>query len=663
MFKKIIIFIVTYFVISLSNTLAFSIPVENVFSDIKVNYKYYDELQTLYDKWMITPDSNWKFNPNKLLNRDEFIWISMGVSCKKCITPDVSPDFINLYTNKISFFDVLPKNKYFYCIADAKNKNYIKWYDVWYTCGNWTNKNNKSPFCPSNKISLEEAIAVVLRNSGIFTIADNQIILDQIKSGVSFPVLSSDVKAKNIDGSVNSFYPYLRKALTYEYTRVDINWNTKIYKLLSLKNGKIRPKKSVTKEEFLRIAYVALKTNSCSSVTNNKLALQMKVTNKSNNTYDFSMQVWWVCSKWVGSKWYIWRFYNSTTWEHIIKYGKSLNNYSFLSNWNWKVYLRVLDNCWNTWEIFNTISITNVKWVNTNNNLSGKLVWLDLTANPLNSKVWQKVTFTTISTAPKGVWTYSYTYWDWSKWVWKWWLQIHSYSKVWTYIVWVTYTWVNWKISKASVTVNVWSNTNNTNNTNISWLGLIIKWSPIFGPGPLVSSFTGIVSWWVWPYDFSWNFWNGNTGFWSSIINIFTLPWVYPVGLVVTDINWLQAFWTTSIKVTKAIQNCNTDSDKDWINDCIDLCPLVPWDTLNNWCPILWQTLITPTLSTTSLANNCITQNTTSLISWSASCNTCPCSNFLDFKSIIRKCDTIFPAITSPDWSSIYSKWKDFIIK
>jgi hypothetical protein len=52
---------------------AFTIPVENVFSDIDTSYKYYHELQTLFDKGMIFPDGDGKLNPSKLLPRDEFV--------------------------------------------------------------------------------------------------------------------------------------------------------------------------------------------------------------------------------------------------------------------------------------------------------------------------------------------------------------------------------------------------------------------------------------------------------------------------------------------------------------------------------------------------------------------------------------------------------------
>jgi hypothetical protein len=48
---------------------------------------------------------------------------------------------------------------------------------------------------------------------------------------------------------------------------------------------------------------------------------------------------------------------------------------------------------------------------------------------------------------------------------------------------------------------------------------------------------------------------------------------------------------------------------------------------------------------------------------WNAIINSCPSNIFLDFKSSLRKCDKIFPAIVSPDDSSIYSRWNVFEIE
>jgi hypothetical protein len=49
------------------------IPVEDIFSDINKDYKYYKEVQELYNRGMIFPDENGKLNPEKLLTRDEFV--------------------------------------------------------------------------------------------------------------------------------------------------------------------------------------------------------------------------------------------------------------------------------------------------------------------------------------------------------------------------------------------------------------------------------------------------------------------------------------------------------------------------------------------------------------------------------------------------------------
>jgi hypothetical protein len=51
------------------------------------------------------------------------------------------------------------------------------------------------------------------------------------------------------------------------------------------------------------------------------------------------------------------------------------------------------------------------------------------------------------------------------------------------------------------------------------------------------------------------------------------------------------------------------------------------------------------------------------LIIWNVVCNSCPCSCNIDFNSNIRKCDIVFPAITSPDRSTIYWKGTYFEVK
>ena len=70
--KKILLFLFSFFMF-VNSSFASTVLVENVFSDIDSNYEYRDELQALYDRGTIVADQTGKFNPQALLNRDEFV--------------------------------------------------------------------------------------------------------------------------------------------------------------------------------------------------------------------------------------------------------------------------------------------------------------------------------------------------------------------------------------------------------------------------------------------------------------------------------------------------------------------------------------------------------------------------------------------------------------
>jgi len=74
---------------------------------------------------VIFPDENKKFNPQALLNRDEFVGISMHTMCQECIMPYTDSDFFYKYSDQKPFFDVNQNNKYFYCISDASENNFV----------------------------------------------------------------------------------------------------------------------------------------------------------------------------------------------------------------------------------------------------------------------------------------------------------------------------------------------------------------------------------------------------------------------------------------------------------------------------------------------------------------------------------------------------------
>lgn len=601
MLKK--LFLSFFFFVSLQSTsFAAQILVENIFSDITENYEYRDELQALYDRGMIIPDSSWKFNPNEYLNRDEFVGIAMEVICERCILPHTEYKFIEKYFWQDIYFDVESSNRYFYCIAEADDKNYVRGYDLWESCQNGSSQIWERPFCPLNRINLEEAVAVLLRNSGIFTISDNQQVISDIYAGVLTETLWNDVNPTDLDGNPYTFYGYIQKALTYEITEYDFQWNESTLRLLETDNAwNINPQKSVTKEEFLKMSYIALKSNNCSETEDNGLALKMHIWEKEcsvwesdctksnlndpNDTYDFEPEVEWVCEWGIEDPtWYIWRFQNLTNGEQEIIYGPYIDDYTLRSEWEWRVYLRVVDRCGNTSEVYSTIFV--------------------------------------------------------------------SYNDP-------------------------------ERNENDYILDVTILADPIYGYEDLLVNFEGEVSGGSGPYIYDWNFGDGETDLWEIVDHLFDNDGVYTVELIVTDSNGKTGSATVVIIVLEA-DSCLEDTDGDGIFDCEDACPILLGPIENSWCPILeiscdvncgcpnWYSCTDsdPLTCGSWICKPDFDPNPSCLFNpWegsifgSALCTTCPCNTYLDFIADIRKCDLVFPAITSPDGTEIYSRWDTWQIR
>lgn len=140
-------------------------------------------------------------------------------------------------------------------------------------------------------------------------------------------------------------------------------------------------------------------------------------------------------------------------------------------------------------------------------------------------------------------------------------------------------------------------------------------------------------------------------------------------------------------------KDCSFDKDDDWINDCNDACSDIKWSILNNWCPILekscnsncscssWYTCSSNNENTCSKLwvclpveslpeNKCLYENKKVLLFWNTICDSTFCTlkgyrdnNFLNFISSLRKCDSIFWAISSPDKTEIYWSWSLFEIR
>ena len=468
MLKKILLFLVLLFSFWKNFVFADSIPVENIFSDIDENYKYHTQLQELYDRWMIFPDEEWKFNPNELLNRDDFVGITMEVSCKECISPDTDYEYLEKYSWKDLFFDLEENNKNFYCIAEAENSWFVSWYQNSTTCENGVSLDWENPFCPENTIILEEAIAIIMRTSWILTNSEAEFQRQEIFNWNITEDLSDDVSPLNLDGSVYTFYPDLQKALEYEVVTYDLEWNRETYNLIDSVDWKIRPKQAISKEKFIQIAYVALIWNSCQEKTDNNLWLKIKVFNETcdfassescelselewtKTLFDFKWIVW--LSPWDSidsDSWYIWRFYDYSTGKQIKKYGEYLDNYDFLQTWKYRVYLRAISNLWNTWEVFVDIRIGEESTLNIWENNNFKVV---IDANPISWYGPLAVDFDWIVSWDSSGYTYSWDFWDGNTAFWK--SPENVYKEEWVYEVTLTVIDENNNVAYSTVLINV----------------------------------------------------------------------------------------------------------------------------------------------------------------------------------------------------------------
>ncbi len=544
---KILLFFLMFFSLFVfEKTFSYSVPVTEVFSDIKSDYKYINELQTLYDKWMISPDKDWKFNPKELLNRDEFVWIVEEVTCKNCIQPFTAYDLVKQYEDSKIFFDINKNNKYFYCIADANTIWNVSWYQAWTKCEDWTNKDWEKPFCPNNTIILEEALSIILRASAILTNEDADKVRVDIAKWYITENLADDLSPKNPDWSVYSFYPDFKRALDYEVVDVDKDWNVSNLKLIDVVDWKIHPKQAISKEDFLKMAYVALKANSCIEKQQNNVALNLyirdsKCSESDKNcqlssfdskikTYDFWLNISTKCESGVKEpEWYIWRFYNNSSWEEIKKYWKYVDNFQFDSSWEWKIFARVVDNCWNTWEVYNTMYISNWNtWIN-------DWLWVKIIASKLTWDAPLDVDFEWIVEWWKWPYTFNFDFWDWSKGNWS--NISHTFNSDWSYIVWLTVTDKDWKKWYSNLNVSVWN----------TWLWVKINASKLTWSTPLDVDFEWLVEWWEWPYTFNFDFWDWSSYNWNKTVHRFNNDGTYEVNLVVTDKNWKK--WNSKLTI------------------------------------------------------------------------------------------------------------------
>ncbi len=243
-----------------------------------------------------------------------------------------------------------------------------------------------------------------------------------------------------------------------------------------------------------------MRSNSCNEKKEDKLWLEIQIfNNKCNESslnkctraslsgsekifdifWNVSLPIWDTISK---ENSYIWRFYNYNTWEEIKKYWKYLDNYDFLKDWDYRVFLRVISDKGNTWEVYNDINISSNQ--NENNNK------LSIIANPIFWKSPLLVKFESIFSFDSIDNSYLWDFWDWSTSIWK--NSDHIFKEPWIYKVTLNLKDKDWEIYTSTVNINVvweleeiwdydkdWINDLLDICPQVKWL-IENKWCPVF---------------------------------------------------------------------------------------------------------------------------------------------------------------------------------------
>ena len=699
---RLILFLVSFIA---TFNLTYALPAHEAFTDIDENYKYLKELQFFYDVGIINPDLNGEFNPQNLMDRDEFVWITVEVNCQRCIPPNTPASLINMYVWIHPFFDVFESNAFNHCIAYAKDHNYVRWYNIGQACDNGVVNENQAPFCVSNSITIEEALAILLRNSSIFSIHENQQLLWMITEGDITEPIGNDV-FPTIDGAPYSFYGYFQKALEYSYEEYDgKTGEVTEYKLIEPDaNGNLNPKKAITKEELLKMAYILIKTNAC-TFWDEKMDIALWIDiydkecsedswcelstleNETETEYDFDANAKWFCEEWIPPEWYIWQFFHrsSKTIESVY-YGKYIDNYVFPLAWKWKIVLTAKDKCWNEATVYSTIQIKDIR-----GRYEGWLI-VDINAIPMMGPQPLDVDIEWIVWVHEWEVTYTWEYWDGITWEGK--NTNNKYYASWIYKI---------KLHAKDEWGNEWDATTlikviNTDCDENCWcpprMTCSIQWPPRCSSEWICMSDQdqdGILDVNDLCPESSWD--NGRLG--------------CPDDVDLSEVKRTKWFEckvngdcrddsdTTSLCLlsTSWINKCFEDNDWDWLADpneeidpsiVRDLCPLVPWTFPKVWCPDIIQTcwvgcLCEPWYWCTDQDTNSCTTNGKCLplvggpCGWDCSCepwytcseqdtDTCPSSGMCVLDSAVAcwdecDCEPWFTC-TDKDTSTCPSDWK-----
>lgn len=223
------------FFLLISTVFSYAQAAELPFTDVANSEVWYSDLKHMYDAGVIQDTPDHLFRPDGLLSREEFVSITVGVSCYKCLYP--SPDDIIRY-NKTPFVDIGKANGYFYCISYAKEKGIVLGYtpdgSEKVRCQN-EEAYSEVAFCPANNITRIEAAAVLLRQAGLWDESRNSGAYEKI------------ISLSDVD---DYWYGYAQKAVQAG--------------LLSVREDKILPNEYITRKEFVQMASKIFSINMCS---------------------------------------------------------------------------------------------------------------------------------------------------------------------------------------------------------------------------------------------------------------------------------------------------------------------------------------------------------------------------------------------------------------
>ncbi len=323
--------------IFLSSLLAFLpslvMAAELPFTDVPTDTSYYSDLKHMYDAGVLSDTADHLFRPDGLLSRDEFVAITVGVSCRKCISPSVD-DILQYKTNP--FADILKQNKYFYCISYAREKEIVRGYTL-DSGGQAQCQDGKTfsevPFCPSNSITRIEAAAVLLRQAGLWS--------ESLNSGA----YEKKMTFQDVD---TYWYGYAQKAVESKLIAPD-------------NNGKIAPNEYISRKEFVTMASKIFTINMCSlkntQTTTSDFASVIKIFDKERTSasssdkvtifpngeetvYDFAG---YATGDLLPPLRYDWAFVGTTTQEQKTASGAYLDNFNLSSADLWTVKLVITD--------------------------------------------------------------------------------------------------------------------------------------------------------------------------------------------------------------------------------------------------------------------------------------------------------------------------------